>query len=492
MRFGCGAGSAATPATLASTPLYAERLDLSSGGAWRTIALQPFVDAQVGASYFVEIRAEGTLDLAGSPLHGVDRYTGGVLWNGNQSRANADLWFETWTLAGNGSTTTDRLEARWRRPTQFGTPPRPMDFTGQRVPDKLVLRSGFDEDDLQLVVNLIGGDFYHGQEETGAVLSLTDDGARILADGTYFDRLDQQQAVPIVRRYQGARREVVEPVRVTHFRDWRQATVARIGWGDRDGWPVDHERRFFLVKNRFVLVRDRTGFAGPIEASAGPLWTAYDVRPESGPNWFDLYDREPHSVNGLRFANPERYVLLWFVPRTGVQVAEWREIRTGNPPSPSYLVAQRWTGVAAAGDARWFDSLLLPHGPEPDPAEVAAGVAVLYDDGTAVALRIRLDDETWTIVDNPSHVSIQSATVATDATYAITRTVAGEPDYVLAHEVTFLRVVNGSGPTIDRVWLAPSSVEIGGERPPRGGGRRVPSYRPERPRDQASAERGTR
>jgi len=465
-------------ATVAATPIHAERFPFATGGAWRTIAFEPFVDVTVGQTYFLEIRADGACDLAGSAMKAIDRYPVGELWAGIHSKTGADLWFRTWTLGGSGSTITDRLEAVWRRPTQWGAPLRPMDFTGARVPDKLVLRSGWEPESLHLVANLIGGDYYHGQEETGAVLSLTSHGARLLADGTYFDRLDQHHAVPIVRRHTGARREVVAPVSVVHFRDADRAVVAQVSWGDRDGWPVDHERRFLMVKDRFVLVRDRTRFAGPLEASTGPLWTSNDLRPERGPNWFELYDREPRAVSGLRFANPEQYLLLWLVPRQGVTIEAWRELRTGNPPSPAYLAAQRWTGDAAAGDERWFDSLLVPHGPEIAPAQAAAAVSVLYDDGTAVALRLELDGETWTVVDNPAGASIASALLDTDAAYAITRTRIGDPEYVFVRDATRLRVDDGRGRTIDRTWLARSSAEIGTAWRSGRGGRGTPAVDP--------------
>ena len=107
-------------------------------------------------------------------------------------------------------------------------------------------------------------------------------------------------------------------------------------------------------------------------------------------------------------------------------------------------MAQRWTGSAAAGDERWFDSLLLPHGPERSPAQVASDVSVLYDDGAAVALRVTIEDETWTVVDNPEHVPIANHLVSTDARYAVTRTRAGESEYyALVDDATYLRVNDG-------------------------------------------------
>jgi hypothetical protein len=464
--------------TISLPPLHAEGFAIATGGNWRSVVFDLLDDLEVGATYLFEVSANGSFDLAGSPQGGIDRYPAGDVWLGSQRKAGGDLWFVTSTFGGSGSTITERPEAVWRRPSQFGTPPWPMDFTGQSVPDKLVLRSGWEPDDLGIVVQLASGDLYHGQEETGAILTLTDRGSLLLSDGTFFDRIDQRQAVPIVRRYTGARRDVVPQLSVSHFRDTLRATVAHLTWGERDGWPVDLERRFLFVKDRFVLVRDRATFRGALEASVGPLWNSYDLDPEHGATWFDLYDREPRMVNGYRFANPERRVLLWTVPRPGVAVESWREVRTGNPPSPAYMVAQRWTGTAVDGQARWFDSLLLPHGPERTPAEAASAVSVLYDDGTAVALRVVIDGEIWTVVDNPAHSPLASVLVSTDASYAITRTRAGEPEYALVRDATYLRVDDGTGRKIERGWLVPSSAEIGGDRLPEHGGRGAPSVRP--------------
>ena len=120
--------------------------------------------------------------------------------------AGADLWFVTYTLSEGGSVLTTRVQGRSRLRSEWGSPVRPFEFGAERVPDKLVLRSGFDPPDLHAVVNLLAG-YVHGQAEFGAIVSLLDRGS-VLMGGTPFpywfhQARPQDESVPLVRRFWG-------------------------------------------------------------------------------------------------------------------------------------------------------------------------------------------------------------------------------------------------------------------------------------------------
>ena len=485
--------------TVAQEPLYQETVDLNSrsradsqaavdpGGGTGLCSFYPFLNVTVGDTYYLEIRGSSRFFCAGSDGT-TDLYPGGAMWMTGREQPAADLWFVTYTLSPNGSTYTTRLEAKPRPVSLRGSPREYFDLGEHQVPDKLVLRSGYEGSDLNAVFNLIAGEYGHGRAGAASLVSLTDGGSLILGQAGspywFFESLqDQDDTMAVCKRYWGGRYGAPgDRTRVSRFTDYRRATVAWIEWENLHGWRVDQERRFYFVKNRFLLIRDRFTLPEPMKASVGTVWHAADVRsrsnpadpadPDHGSNWYDVYFREP-LVNIFKFRNLERYALLYFVPRPAFEVAEFKE-EAYTPPgcietppckdvagecrtSPPYVVYQRKITQALRGETDWFDTLILPHGRDVTPSIAAANVRVLYDDGTAVGLEIVVGNETWTVVDNPRRISISTTDLRTDASYMITRSRPGSADYVLTQDAKDLRTR-----TVRRTWAVKTSVESGG------------------------------
>ncbi len=281
-----------------------------------------------------------------------------------------------------------------------------------------------------------------------------------------------------MRRYWGGSHgESGDHAEITRLSDSRNATVAWMEWDDLGGWGVRQERRLYLVKNRFLLVRDRFTFPERMGVAVGPVWHAGDLHPDHGENWYDIYYREPIS-NVYKMRNPERYALLYFVPRPERLVAAFEEASylppagcprnsdSGIVPAkcragPPFVLYQRWVGETLPGASRWFDTLLVPHGAELSPREAAERVRVLTADTQSVALEVKIGDETWTVVDSPSGAPVEAGDLATDARYAILRSAPGRPDYVLSFEAT--RIERGK---VAYRWPVRTSVELGGFTPP--------------------------
>jgi hypothetical protein len=445
--------------TVSQVPLYQGAVDLSAAGTFQVVSVFPFLDVEVGVEYYVELSRNQRFYLAGSDA---EVYPDGHIWQDEVSKYPKDLWFRTHTLSDDGSVYTTRLEVFPRRVSQVGDPAQYGDFGTAQISDKLILRSGYDIDGLHAVINLIAGDYGHGHMETGAITALVDDGAILFADSSYYDRQSQEHNEPITKRYWGG--TYVAPATsttVSRFVDYRRATVAWLDWPDIYGWNLTQQRRFYFVKDRFILVRDRTVFGEPMHAATGNVWHAYDVQADHAPNWYSLYDREPLGLNIWRFKNPERYVLLYMLDRDGYDTVEWKETYAGNPPSPPFVMYQRWVGDTAGEPEKWFDTVLLPHGDDLTPTLAAANISVPYDDGVNIAFKVKVGNETWTLVDNPEGVTINASGVHTDATYMIARTQQGMAGYLLAHEATVAEVVDGSQ-EISRTWPVRTSVEIGG------------------------------
>ncbi|ANM31243.1 hypothetical protein ABI59_19190 [Acidobacteria bacterium Mor1] len=447
-------------ATVAQTPLYEDSVDLSGLNVIAERSFFPFLDVAEGETYYFELQRSTQFEVRGDNNLATDYYPDGSVWEAGVQLSGVDLWFRTYTLSRDGSVVTERLEADARRSSQMGSPKQPEVFGTSKVPDKLILRSGYGPNDLHAVVNLITDYYGHGQLEAGGVLFLSNDGSLLISGSSYDDKQDKDQTRSIVRRYWGGTARTPSDRATVDLDDYRLASVASIKWEDQRGWDIDLERRIFFVKNRFLLVRDGHSFASAAEVSAGNIWHAYDVRSEHGTNWYSIYNRVPACLNGFEYKNPEEYLLLSMVDR-GYAVDEWEEdYSSGNPPTAPFIIGQRWSGNAAAGSERWFDTVLLPHGDTLTPTQAAADISVTYDDGVNVAMQVEVGGETWTVVDNPQGISINTASLETDATYLIARTSASEDPYLLAREATVAYVNHGPGAVIDATWTVSTTVEL--------------------------------
>ncbi|MHB9025224.1 MAG: Ig-like domain-containing protein, partial [Armatimonadota bacterium] len=403
-----------------------------------------------------------------STYDGDDYYPDGLLWMFNAWRPNWDLWFKTYTLNDVGSNHTTRQGVSLRRVSQRGSPaPRYFDWRDEIVPDKLTLKSSNNPDGFSMSVNLCVFPYGHGQQESGAILAITDKGSLLYGDGSYENNRDQDHSMSIFKRYAGGACATHEyRMFMNSFADYRKATVALLGHNDLAGWDAQRERRFFFVKDRFALVRDRTVTGSATKAAFGNVWHAHDVHPDHGTNWYDIYNREPKGINGWTFKNPQRSLLLYFVPRTGLEVAEWLEpsypqtYPPANPPLAGYVLYQKLLGDFTAGQSLWTDTILLPHGPELTPTQAAVNASgLLYQNDLtgALALQVIVGDETWTVVDNPTGELINVTGLTTDARYLIACSKPATPDYLLVDQATTVQVGSTS-----KTWDSATSVEIGG------------------------------
>jgi hypothetical protein len=371
--------------------------------------------------------------------------------------------------SGSASSWSTRQQATARIPESWGAPKKYYDFGDRRTADKLALRSGFDPLGLEAVFNMLGP-YGHGHVELGALAAFTDRGSLLIPGtpypGAQWVRQAQDESAPLVRRYWGGRYgKAVTEAEITGFFDHRNATVATAHWNDPHGWNVGIERRF-------LWVRDGFHFPDAIQAAVGPVWHAADVHPQHGTHWYAVYDREP-SGNVWKYRNPERYALLYFVPRPDAPVTATLEpiylppedcvvpspddvIPAECRSSPAFVVYQKWSGAATPGEARWFDTLLRPFGPELSPEQAASRVRVLHAAGDATALQIEMGPESWIVVDNPGTAPIDAPGISTDARSLLIRSKPDTEEYLLALDATF--VTAGS---VALRWPERTSVETG-------------------------------
>lgn len=451
-------------------PLYRDRLASSAEGAIRAY---PFVELEPGRRYAIEVRAPQGAD-PGAVRAGV--------------ASDGALAVSAFSLDGLGSTVTTRRPARARPREELGPPPYDT-FTleDRHVPDKLVLRSGFEPTAFHAVFNLVRAQG-HGEEELGALVSLVDRGSLLLQDGPFPYWMHQlhreDESRPVVVRYAGgSASEDPVSLEVAHFRDARDATVARLAWTEPGARGARVERSVFFAKRRFLLVRDCFASAAPMEASFGSVWHATDVDPVRGARWVDAFVRSP-LANVFRLRNRSRRLWIAFPEQKGTRVEAFHEDSYPAPDpacaeqvdadivapacrsGPPFVVAQRFAGPLGPGGDRCAETLLVPHATSTSGAELHADMRVLARTrrGVAIELGVEGDDEhgdrrreSWLFVDDPLGEGIDAVGASVRARYLLARASANLGAYVFALDAQRVRWRD-----VDHEWDVPVSVELGG------------------------------
>ena len=163
------------------------------------------------------------------------------------------------------------------------------------------------------------------------------------------------------------------------------------------------ERDLLLAPGGILLVRDQVTFpTAESGVQMGPIWNAAQLL-ASGTNWADLQQAKMSNL-------PQRNLLALFPARTDGAVGF--ATGTAQDSGSSTVVAyQKWSGNAAAGDTRAFNSLLIGHDPAVSATAVAATVQTLQCDETATVLRVGSN----LLIINPGGAALNTGGVQTDA-----------------------------------------------------------------------------
>ena len=460
-------------ATRAARPLYSAAAVRSTP---ETLSAFPVIPGDAPGDYYVELEAaDAVLEVAGSVG---DAYPEGRAF-GVPGAAQADLRFELQVLRGYGSALTHREESAEQPLEAWGTPRRVFDFTGRRVPDKLVLRSGPRPEDLFVLVNLLNG-YNHGQANLGAVSVVLDGGSVVLGETSfpYFEHAlrPEEENIALVRRYAGGTpQEPGRSVEVPRFVDTRNLSVAWLRFRDALGWGVAQERRFLFAKNRLLWIRDRFDLPAGMRAAVGAVWHPAHVEAPASPGAGHRI-AYPHPLRNVwPYHNPARFARLWMpaAPDTAqalermpehVPTPGCEQKAAGAGPVPGkcrfssyYALHRSWSGDSGDGRSVWIDTVLVPEGPDE-----TSTLRVLHSQGAARVIELRVRGERWLLLDNPERRSLDAGGARTDALYAVVKASAPGAPYLHVAEAT---AFEGFG--IELSSEAPSTTERGAFDPAR-------------------------
>jgi hypothetical protein len=325
-------------------------------------------------------------------------------------------------------------------------------LTGKELPDKLVLRSGWNPGDFYALVELHPTSFpanpggIMGLNRWGAAFSqvVTSKGAsqenRIMVvdvDGTAKRRCNPDSQRIDEDWHIGTMPDIQSEV--THFEDRPDATFARVRVQNMDGLPVIYEREFVFVKNRFLATREIITFEESFKARVAPLWNTRNVGPQIGAHWANTFMGGLVTGNGQEeMLSPPADLLVWFAPREDcrLQVVD----RLAEDPRALACPVQiryLWEGTPEAGDKLVFTQVYYPHQPYRSRASTnnpgakavyadeiqatanAAGVTAVRDDLEATVLRLEMEPGKveW-VMFNPQSKPLKLDSVETSEPFA--------------------------------------------------------------------------
>lgn len=269
------------------------------------------------------------------------------------------------------------------------------------VPDKIVLRSSWQPGSLYALVECFSR---HDPLNTTSIVALERWGsAQLEQEGDMvsskyshqsdnlinIENLDGDEPIPV---------EAYElcVTSVPAFSDKPLATHARINVTNYMAYQATQERELLFVKDRFIVIRDQTSWLGSANVAVGPQWNANYVA-ASGANWFDCYWKDFGSQGiSIEYENPRWNTLVFYAPKGDATLAFPAKVK--NRIKTKYGIS----GARAGGDVLQFGTLLLPHGPKADAAEIVAGITVLHDTPGLLAIIIALGKRWEFVLLNPT------------------------------------------------------------------------------------------
>ncbi len=302
------------------------------------------------------------------------------------------------------SALTSRHAVRWCDDAERAATGYAAVLLPQTIPDKLVLRSGWNAADMYAIVEL-APPLGHGHIDTAAINCMTSNGSLLLSNEPYFvsdhgyHNSFQLQEVGILGG-PWPNMETSVPV----MADGQLATYAQVRVNQYMYAPATLDRRIFFVKNKFMWVHDTLTANDSFTADVGPAWQTVSTYGPSGANWMNtclttlpvapvwgwyyLMQWENHPWDLLVTFLPDAQAYFQFDDVTyAIGVAGVYPVTVLN--TMKQRIWYKKSLLMAANTSLHFSSLLVPHAPEPDSTARAASFTPVIDTPDVTVMRFR-------------------------------------------------------------------------------------------------------
>jgi hypothetical protein len=376
------------------------------------------------------------------------------MWQwGNINNSTAEELMDAWLAADDsiaekepdlGSLVTERKAARLV-PKAQRTKGRWFELQDKSIPNKLILRSGWQPEDTYALIELCPP-LGHGHSDAGSINYLLSQGSVLLADTPYLIKdhalhncfVVKPERVPGKVRPRWRIEDFTEmAVRVEDLHTAPQAAYARVHVEHYMGQPMTLDRRVFFLGQRGLWVRDTATAEKACAAGFGPAWQTAAVYGQRGAQWVNTcWPTVPAPyIWDLRYMmqweNRPWDLLLYFVPLAGAQLAiddvthdDSRAIV--DRPLMNTATRRVWYRRPATlkpGQAQHFSTVLVPHPPTADASALAQGIESVLDTGDAGVLKLADGhDQTLWVGINDVGRPLQAGPITTDAKWFVVRT----------------------------------------------------------------------
>ncbi|MBU0467008.1 MAG: hypothetical protein KKD94_02945 [Nanoarchaeota archaeon] len=317
-------------------------------------------------------------------------------------------------------------------------------LTDVTIPNKLILKSGDDETDMYAEVEVADHFMAHGHCDSGSINFLSSSGSVLLGDTGYLVKEPRfHNAFQLM--VEGDGRCNTEDIKdlsettVPVFEDSGIATYSEIEIFNYLGKTADLKRQVFFVKNNFIWVRDVLVANDNLDAEIGPAWQTLAVYGTEGGNYINTaYTTLPNShiwkiecpADDLNYPaytmqwNNYPYDLLVVFPSLkgemqldAVNLDETFFILDEEVQSNvKYRVWDKKDVALGQGSVEYFNSVLMPHEPDPDNGELAGEFAMLSDEEDVSVLSFgSMSDSLYLLGVNEQCGNITTGPISTDA-----------------------------------------------------------------------------
>lgn len=362
---------------------------------------------------------------------------------GNLPIAMADDLMDAWLVTDDtvveqkptsSSVATTRKGIQWMNASH----PMPTGYyaqsTNQDIPDKLVLRSGWNPEDLYALVELAPY-MGHGHLDTGSINYITSHGSVLTCTPPYLVQEPRYhncfQVMP-PGPFDNSRFADLQSTATTLpvMADGKLATYAQVHIERYYELPVTLDRRIFFVKNMLIWVQDTVTSTADVTAKVGPAWQTVAVYPTKGANWANTC----MTTVPLSFIWDLKYLMQWtnlpwdllvvYLPQEQVNM----KLEDVTQDTTKAVVAQNlqnnlkyrlWNQsdtTLKAGVPLRFSSTLTPHVPMPDCSSLAKAFQTILDTPQSNVIQINLTKTRAMYLGiNDNGDAVQAGPVTTDA-----------------------------------------------------------------------------
>ena len=293
-----------------------------------------------------------------------------------------------------GSVLTYRHDVEFKSGAVRDATGYPAVVKSNTIPDKLVIRTGWDEDDFYALFEL-APPLGHGHNDTGSLNALIEGGSLLLGDTPYAIK-DHRfhnafQLIPSGQESVSNQETTLRSMRTTNpsVRDGRLGTIANFSISSYLGRSVELSRSIFMLKSPrgqspYLWVRDRIvgseedSFSGMI----GPAWQTQTIYGARGNTWVNTtFQTIPVGyVDVLEYiaqwSNANRDLLMIFPGASSLSIENvsrdtTRLNSTVDQQNTSRLKVGALKSTVVSTTPQSFSTLLVPHAPTPDATELA-------------------------------------------------------------------------------------------------------------------------